>query len=210
MCNSNVNLHAIVVTLTGYLYEPAHEIMVLFILRKFILQTRMRSHPVGLQVWFLVRPFVYFHTLCVRTAKALGRLRIRGCAVSPESLLFAYAISTIISWAGSSDEMIRRSRFRLSRRFIIISFLQSSVFFQWVQGLDFFCHIFSSRYQPFNLCRVRDVFLFHKGFLEFLIEVVGAQRVVSAQVQQLEKEGSPNQTSPSPRRENLSSWVASK
>ena len=28
--------------------EPAHEIMVLFILRKLILQTRMCSYPVGL------------------------------------------------------------------------------------------------------------------------------------------------------------------
>ena len=31
-------------------YEPAHEIMALFDLRKFNLQTRMRSHPVGLDV----------------------------------------------------------------------------------------------------------------------------------------------------------------
>ena len=30
--------------------EPAHAIMVLFVLRKLILQTRMRSHPVGLDV----------------------------------------------------------------------------------------------------------------------------------------------------------------
>ena len=45
-----------------WLNEPAHEIMALFVLRKFILQTHMRSHPVGLDVWFLVGPFVYFHT----------------------------------------------------------------------------------------------------------------------------------------------------
>ena len=38
--------------------------MALFVLRKLILQTRMRSHPVGLIIWFLVGPFVYFHTLC--------------------------------------------------------------------------------------------------------------------------------------------------
>ena len=81
--------------------EPAHEIMVLLVLCKFILQTRMRSHPVGLDVWFLVGPFVYFHTLCVRTAKALARLR--GCAVLPEPLLVTYVISTIISWAGSKS-----------------------------------------------------------------------------------------------------------
>ena len=73
--------------------------MVLFILRKLILQTRMRSHPVGLNVWFFVGPFVYFHPSCVRTAKALARLR--GCAGSPEPLLVAYVISTTISWAAS-------------------------------------------------------------------------------------------------------------
>ena len=35
-------------------FEPCHEIMVLFALRKLILQTRMGSHPVGIDVWFLV------------------------------------------------------------------------------------------------------------------------------------------------------------
>ena len=48
---------------------------------------------------FWSRPFVYVHTLFVLTAKALARLR--GCAVLPEPSLFAYAISTIISWAVS-------------------------------------------------------------------------------------------------------------
>ena len=69
-----------------------------FVLRKLILQTHMRSHPVGLDVWFFVGPFVYFPTSCVRTATALAKLR--GCAGSPEPLLVAYVISTIISWAG--------------------------------------------------------------------------------------------------------------
>ena len=46
--------------------------MALFVLRKLILQTRMCKHPEGLDVWFLVGPFVYFHILCVRTAKALA------------------------------------------------------------------------------------------------------------------------------------------
>ena len=81
------------------IYEPTHEILALFVLRKFILQIRMRSHPVGLDVWFLVWPFVYFHSSCVRTAKALARLR--RCAGSPEPSLVAYALSTIILWAGS-------------------------------------------------------------------------------------------------------------
>ena len=80
-----------------YLDMPADEIhvMVLFVLRKLILQTRMRSHPVGPDACLLVRHFVYFHTSCVRTAKALARLR--GCAGSPEPSLVAYVISTIIS-----------------------------------------------------------------------------------------------------------------
>ena len=73
--------------------------MVLFGLRKLVLQTHICSHPVGLDVWFLVRPFVYFHTSCVRTVKAL--VRLHGCAGSPEPSLVAYVISTVISWAGS-------------------------------------------------------------------------------------------------------------
>ena len=67
--------------------EPAHEIMALFILRKLILQTCMHCHPVGLDVCYSVGPFVYFHTSCMQTAKALTRLR--GYAVSPEPSLVA-------------------------------------------------------------------------------------------------------------------------
>ena len=67
------------------------------------LQTCMLSHPVGLDVWFLVGLFIYFHTSCVRTAKA--RVRLRRCAGSPEPSLVAYVISTIISWAGSNIAM---------------------------------------------------------------------------------------------------------
>ena len=80
-------------------FEPAHEIMALFVLCYLILQSRMRSHPVGQDVWFLVGPCVYSHTLCVRKTMALARLR--GCAGLPEPSLVAHAISTIISWAGS-------------------------------------------------------------------------------------------------------------
>ena len=56
---------------TVFIFEPAH-IIALFVLRKFILQTHMGSHPVWLDVSFLVRPFVYFHISCVQTAKALS------------------------------------------------------------------------------------------------------------------------------------------
>ena len=84
------------------LNEPAHEILALFVLRKLILQSRMRSHPVGLDVWFLSDPLstVYFHTSCMRTAMALARLR--GCTGSPEPSLVAYVIRTKISCAGSN------------------------------------------------------------------------------------------------------------
>ena len=70
-----------------------------FVLHKLIVQTCMRSHPVELDIWFLVGPFIYFHTSCVQTGKALARLR--ECAGLPEPSLVTYAISTIISWAGS-------------------------------------------------------------------------------------------------------------
>ena len=59
------------------LFEPCHEIMVFSTLRKLILQTCMHSHPVGLNVWFLVGPFVNIHTSCMRTAKVLARLQMR-------------------------------------------------------------------------------------------------------------------------------------
>ena len=100
-------------------FEPAHEVMVLFVLRTLTLQMRMCSHPVGLDVWYLVRPFVYFHTSCVRTAKALARLR--RCAGSPEPSLVAYVISTIISWAGS---------------FCFCTLVQHTTIWKWLNAWD--------------------------------------------------------------------------
>ena len=81
--------------------ELAHEIMALFVLSKLILQTCIRSHPVGLHVCFLVGPFVYFDTSCLqrRLWRDCADAHIR--AVSSEPLLVAYVISTIISWAVS-------------------------------------------------------------------------------------------------------------
>ena len=96
--------------------EPTHEIIVLFVLHKLILQTCMRSHPARLDDWFLVRPFVYIHTSGVRTAKALARLG--GCTGSPKPSLVAYVISTIISWAGSlmlSDYIFTWKLFRMNQ-----------------------------------------------------------------------------------------------
>ena len=102
--------------------EPTFEILALFVLRKFILQIRMRRHPVRLDVWFLVWPFVYFHSSCVRTAKALARLR--GCAGTPKPSLVAYAISTIISWAGSNEHLNIKSE-------QIMPFISSAVCILW-------------------------------------------------------------------------------
>ena len=97
--------------------------MALFIFRKFILQTCMRSHLVGLDVWFLVGAFAYFHTSCVRTVKALARLH--RCAGSPEPSLVAYVISTIITWAGSN--IVRKKNFflRIYHRQILNTFKTS-------------------------------------------------------------------------------------
>ena len=87
--------------------EPSHEITVLYVLCKLILQTHMRRHPVGLDVWFFAGNFVSFHTSCVRRAKAL--VRLRGCTGSPEPSLVAYEISTIISWAGLNIWIVYRN-----------------------------------------------------------------------------------------------------
>ena len=64
----------------------------------------MHSLPVGLDVWFLIGPFIYFHTSCVQTAKAL--VRLRGSAGSSEPSLVTYVISTIISWAGIINQIV--------------------------------------------------------------------------------------------------------
>ena len=48
------------------------------------------------------RSFVYFHTYCVWTEKAL--VRLRRCAGSPEPSLVACVISTIILWAGTNNK----------------------------------------------------------------------------------------------------------
>ena len=78
--------------------EPAHEIMVLFILRKLILQMGMRSHPMGLDIWFLVRPFIYFHTY----VSELQRLWRDSMDAQAGLSLCWSPISTIISWACSN------------------------------------------------------------------------------------------------------------
>ena len=96
--------------------EPSHVIMVLCVLHKLVLQTPMRSHPVGLDFWFLVQPFVYFHTLIVQTVKALARLQ--RCAGSSEQMgRLASAIAArlcdkyhnLMSWLNLTYPMLSRS-----------------------------------------------------------------------------------------------------
>ena len=74
--------------------EPSHEILALFVLRKLILQTCMCSHPVGLDFWFLVEPFVYFHTLC---ANSEGSGETRRLAWAFAGRLFAN-YDNLMSW----------------------------------------------------------------------------------------------------------------
>ena len=58
---------------SGIQNEPCHEIMALSILHKRVLQTRMCSHPVGLDVWFLVGPFIDIHFMCA-TSEGSGKI----------------------------------------------------------------------------------------------------------------------------------------
>ena len=83
--------------------EPAQEIMALFVLRTHSLNAHAQPSS-GARCLIFGRTFRLLHTSCVRTAKALARLR--GCAESPEPSLVAYLISTIIS---SSCTMPMRS-----------------------------------------------------------------------------------------------------
>ena len=106
-------------------------------------QTHMRSYPVGLDVLFLVRPFVYFRISCVRTAKALASLR--GCAGLPEPSLVAYLISTKISWAGSNDVIpSEKSSFLCFIKEINLIFMSSLWYIDRVRELlrELNCYVF--------------------------------------------------------------------
>ena len=73
--------HAEIPILYARPFEPSHEIMALFVLRKLILQTRMRSHVVGLDVWFLghtLRLFPYY--VCANSEGSGETARLRRLA----------------------------------------------------------------------------------------------------------------------------------
>ena len=61
-------------------FEPCHEIMVLFVLRKLILQTSMRSHPVELDVWCLVDTSSTSYFMCVNSEGSGETARMRRLA----------------------------------------------------------------------------------------------------------------------------------
>ena len=72
-------------------------------MRKMLPLTSMSTNLEGLEVEFLARAFLYFHTLCIRAAKALASLRI--CTDSSEPSLLTDAISTEIICTGSYMHM---------------------------------------------------------------------------------------------------------
>ena len=63
------------------IYEPSQEIMALFVLRKLILQTHMRSHPVGLDVGFFGRTLLLLpYFMCVNSESSGETARMRRLA----------------------------------------------------------------------------------------------------------------------------------
>ena len=88
-------------------FEPTHEIMALIALRKLNLQTRMRSNPLGLDVWFLVRPFVYFHTLCGEQRRLWwdSAFAVRLCDKYHNSFLLCSPILNVYVWVSLSDNV---------------------------------------------------------------------------------------------------------
>ena len=80
-------------------FDPCHEIMALFVPRKLILQMRMCSYPVGLDVWFFVGPFVYFHTSCANSEGSGETARMRRLAWAFAGRLYdIYDSWLICSW----------------------------------------------------------------------------------------------------------------
>ena len=82
--------------------EPCHEIMVLFVLHKLILQMHLWSSSGARRLIFGQTLRLLPYITCANS-KGSGET-VCGCAGSPEPSLVAYVISTctIISWAGSN------------------------------------------------------------------------------------------------------------
>ena len=84
--------------------EPTHEILALFVLHK-----KIHSWNTHVQPYSGARCLVFGHTLRLlpyfMCANSEGSGELCICAVLPEPLLLTYAISTIVSWAGSNDHV---------------------------------------------------------------------------------------------------------
>ena len=94
-------------TLFQYIkFEPAHEIMAFFVLRNFILQTRMRNRLVE------ARCLIFGRTL-----RLLPYFMCANSEGSGETALVAYVISTIISCAGSSPYINPSLHYNTSKLF---------------------------------------------------------------------------------------------
>ena len=115
----------------------------------------MGSHPVAPDVIFLVGPFVYFHTLCVQTAKAL--VRLRRCTGSPEPLLVTYMVRTIISWGGSNHERVSRK----SAVYNLITNIIKYLYFYWT----IYCKPLYFRILWFDTFSRKLKFAMHDAFL---------------------------------------------
>ena len=77
--------------------EPVREKKDVMVFRFVVLQIRMHCPLFWLLTCVFALSFLKAPATCLRTAKALARLRL--CAVSPDPLLVAYVISTIFSCA---------------------------------------------------------------------------------------------------------------
>ena len=107
------------------LYEPAHEIMVLFVLRKLIFQTRLCSHPVRLDVWFFVRPFVYFYMSCANSESS-------GETAWMPGLAWAFADRWMPMWSHELAHTVRakvKALVRLPRWAIAVRICNKSQFY---------------------------------------------------------------------------------
>ena len=80
-------------------FEPSREKRDIMVIRFVVLQMRMRSSLLGWETCVFAWSFLKVLITCLRTAKALARLRL--CAVSPEPLLVAFVMSTLFSYACS-------------------------------------------------------------------------------------------------------------
>ena len=79
-----------IITVKEETYAKNYEIMVLFVL---ILQTRMGSHPVGLDVWFLVGPYL----MCANS-KGSGETAQMGRLAWAFAVRLCDKYHTLMSW----------------------------------------------------------------------------------------------------------------